>query len=125
MELGNFTTESSETTRLKEFQALQKLCNLLHSLIKDFLMVCILQKIAEFLQSLEFFCTNLYNIVRLAEPFLHNQKKSYKAFTFCTVIFVLKFHIAGLRQHHAVECPLVRLQEQLGGNPVEIPQIDL
>ncbi|RNA02073.1 non-lysosomal glucosylceramidase, partial [Brachionus plicatilis] len=29
---------------------------------KDFLMVCILQKIAEFLQSLEFFCTNLYNI---------------------------------------------------------------
>ncbi|RNA21192.1 hypothetical protein BpHYR1_001259 [Brachionus plicatilis] len=28
----------------KEFQALQKLCNLLHSLIKDFLMVCILQK---------------------------------------------------------------------------------
>ncbi|RNA08566.1 hypothetical protein BpHYR1_011026 [Brachionus plicatilis] len=30
-----------------EFQALQKLCNLLHSFIKDFLMVCILQKIAE------------------------------------------------------------------------------
>ncbi|RNA02021.1 hypothetical protein BpHYR1_001469 [Brachionus plicatilis] len=51
---------------------------------KDFLMVCILQKIAECLQSLEFFCTNLYNIVLFAEPFLHNQKKNYKAFTFCT-----------------------------------------
>ncbi|RNA29923.1 hypothetical protein BpHYR1_008450 [Brachionus plicatilis] len=28
-----------------------------------FLMVCILEKIAEFWQSLEFFCTNLYNII--------------------------------------------------------------
>ncbi|RNA30973.1 hypothetical protein BpHYR1_035858 [Brachionus plicatilis] len=51
---------------------------------KDFLMVCILQKIAEFLQSLEFFCTNLYNIVLFAEPFLHNWKRNYIVFTFCT-----------------------------------------
>ncbi|RNA23283.1 hypothetical protein BpHYR1_033082 [Brachionus plicatilis] len=55
----------------------------LQDYLNDFLMVCILQKIAEFLQSLAY-CTNLYNIVRFAEPFLHNQKKNYKAFTFCT-----------------------------------------
>ncbi|RNA33491.1 hypothetical protein BpHYR1_020019 [Brachionus plicatilis] len=31
-----------------------------------------LQKIAEFLQSLEFVCTNFYNIVLFIEQFLHN-----------------------------------------------------
>ncbi|RMZ97660.1 hypothetical protein BpHYR1_011949, partial [Brachionus plicatilis] len=55
-----------------------------HIINHDFLMVCILQKIVEFLQSLEFFYTNLYNIVLFAQPFLHNWKRNYKVFTFCT-----------------------------------------
>ncbi|RNA18094.1 hypothetical protein BpHYR1_054451 [Brachionus plicatilis] len=50
------------TSLLINFEICTKEFQFSHSLIKDFLMVCILQKIVDFLQSLEFFRTNLYNI---------------------------------------------------------------
>ncbi|RNA10039.1 hypothetical protein BpHYR1_001392 [Brachionus plicatilis] len=44
------------------------------------------EKISDFLQNLEFDFTNLYNIVLIAESFLHNKKKNYSFLTFYTFI---------------------------------------
>ncbi|RNA08000.1 hypothetical protein BpHYR1_001556 [Brachionus plicatilis] len=75
-----------QSCRNPHYEFIYKLCKNGFVYCICFLMVCILQKIAEFLQSLEFFCTNLYNIVLLMEPFLHNLKINYNFFTFCTYV---------------------------------------